>query len=93
VLAERVAAALQRKALAGQTVVLKLKTHDFKLSTRHLRLAHPTQRADIIQQTVCTLIGREADGRLFRLIGVGVADLVPAAEADPPDLFGILKDR
>ncbi len=87
-LSARVASALERKQLAGQTVVLKLKTHDFKLLTRHLRLAHPTQRADLIQSAVRTLIAREADGRLFRLIGVGMADLVPAAEGDPPDLFG-----
>jgi DNA polymerase IV len=87
-LSPKVAAALVRKGLAGQTVVLKLKTSDFKLSTRHLRLAHPTQRAELIQQAAATLIAREADGRLFRLVGVGVADLCAAQEADPPDLFG-----
>ncbi len=31
---------------------------------------------------------READGRSFRLLGVGVDVLAPAKEADPPDLFG-----
>jgi DNA polymerase IV len=86
-LSPKVAAALVRKGLAGQTIVLKLKTHDFKLSTRHLRLAHPTQRAELIQRAVATLLAREADGRFFRLIGVGVADLCAAQEADPPDLF------
>jgi DNA polymerase-4 len=34
------------------------------------------------------LVEKEADGRLFRLAGIGVDGLVPAAEADPPDLFG-----
>ena len=34
------------------------------------------------------LIEREADGRQFRLIGIGVDQLVPAADGDPPDLFG-----
>ena len=86
-LSARVASALQRKGLAGQTVVLKLKTSDFKILTRHLRLSAPTQRADLIQRAVATLIAREADGRTFRLIGTGVGDLAPAREADPPDLF------
>ena len=84
----RVAASLIRKRLAGQTVVLKLKTSDFKTSTRHMRLGTPTQRADVIARAVCTLVTREADGRTFRLIGVGMADLCHADEADPPDLFG-----
>jgi len=33
------------------------------------------------------LLEREADGQAFRLIGIGAADLVDAALADPPDLF------
>ena len=86
-LTNRVAAALVRKQLAGQTVVLKLKTSDFKILSRHLRLASPTQRADLIQRAVTTLVTREADGRTFRLIGVGMTDLRDADDADPPDLF------
>ena len=92
-MAQRVAAALTRKGLAGQTVVLKLKTSDFKILTRHLRLATPTQRGELIQRAAETLICREADGRTFRLIGVGMSDLCAAAEADPPDLFGSALDN
>ena len=87
----RVASALTRKNLAGQTVVLKLKTSDFRIITRHMRLATPTQRADLIQQAATALIGREADGRTFRLIGIGMSDLHDAEKADPPDLFAHLK--
>ena len=32
---------------------------------------------------------QEADGRVFRLIGVGVSDLCPSTQADPPDLFQV----
>ena len=88
-LAARVAASLVRKQLAGQTVVLKLKTSDFKILSRHMRLASPTQRADLIQRAAVTLISREADGRSFRLIGVGMADLCDSRAADPPDLFAL----
>jgi DNA polymerase-4 len=88
-LCERVARQLQAKKVAGGTVVLKLKTHDFKILTRNRRLAHPTQRADVLAEQARDLIAGEADGRLFRLIGVGVSDLRPEEEADPPDLFSI----
>jgi DNA polymerase IV len=86
-LCERVAAALQRKALAGGTVVVKLKTGDFRLLSRNRRLAMPTQKGAILFEQASILVQKEADGRLFRLIGVGVDDLRPATEADPPDLF------
>jgi DNA polymerase IV len=86
-LSERVAAQLARKGVAGASIVLKLKTSDFRILTRSRRLAHPTQRADLIYDSVAALIEREADGRTFRLIGVGVGDLAPAAAADPRDLF------
>jgi DNA polymerase-4 len=86
-LSERVAAQLARKGVAGSSIVLKLKTSDFRILTRSRRLAYPTQRADTIFESVAALIEREADGRTFRLIGVGMADLGPAAAADPADLF------
>ncbi|MBT6093637.1 MAG: DNA polymerase IV [Rhodospirillaceae bacterium] len=86
-LCERVAERLVRGRHAGGTVVLKLKTHDFKLLTRNRQLPNPTQQADVIFQQASDLVEREADGRFFRLIGVGVSDICPAAEADPPDLF------
>jgi DNA polymerase IV len=82
-----VASALERKRLAGGTVVLKMKTSDFRILTRNRRLVHPTQRAEVLLEHAASLIDREADGRTFRLLGVGVADLRPAAEADPTDLF------
>jgi len=85
---DRVASQLVRHGLATGTVVLKLKTSDFKILTRNKRLTHPTQRAAVLLAQAVTLIDREADGRTFRLIGVGAADLTPARDADPPDLFG-----
>ncbi|CUW41822.1 DNA polymerase IV (damage-inducible protein P) [Magnetospirillum sp. XM-1] len=87
-LAEGVARRLDRAHLAGRTVVLKLKTADFKVVTRHHRLADPTTRADVILRAGLALLERQADGRAFRLLGIGMADLCPAEEADPPGLFG-----
>ncbi len=91
-LCDRVGAQLVRKGVAGSSIVLKLKTSDFQILTRSRRLPHPTQRAALIFESVAALIEREADGRTFRLIGVGVADLGPGAGADPADLFTFAGD-
>ncbi len=87
-LSDRVAAHLARRSLAGEAVVLKLKTGDFKLLTRSKRLEFPTQKSAVLFEAAERLIEKEADGRAFRLIGIGVDGLVPADQADPPDLFG-----
>ena len=89
-LCERVASRLAHAGLAGRTVVLKLKTADFQVLSRHHRLADPTCRAEIIFRAAMPLITREANGRAFRLIGIGVTDLCLASLADPPDLFAAL---
>ncbi len=84
---EKVADRLKSKGIAGGTVILKLKTADFQILTRNRQLSHPTQKGDLILEQAMVLIEAEADGRFFRLVGVGVTDLVSGAEADPPDLF------
>ncbi|MEQ1612590.1 MAG: DNA polymerase IV [Hyphomicrobiaceae bacterium] len=87
VLSADVANHLVRKGLAAGTIVLKLKTSDFKILTRNMRLENPTQRASVIEEKALALIRREVGTLTYRLIGVGTADLVEAAMADPPDLF------
>ena len=84
---EKVADRLKAKDIAGWTVVLKLKTANFQTLTRNRQLPHPTQKRELIFEQAAALIEAEADGRAFRLIGIGVTDLVPATEADPPNLF------
>ena len=86
-LCHTVARRLENKDLAGQGVTVKLQQSDFRLLTRSRRLANPTQQAEAIYRAAKWLIEREADGRTFRLIGVGVDDLTDASDADPPDLF------
>ncbi|KKA15995.1 DNA polymerase IV [Sinorhizobium meliloti] len=85
-LSEQVAFRLRKSALAGQTVVLKLKTADFKTRTRNRRLESPTRLADRIFRTGLQLLEKEVDGTKYRLIGIGVSDLVDPDLADPPDL-------
>ncbi|MEI2301698.1 DNA polymerase IV [Ensifer sp. MJa1] len=85
-LSEQVAHRLRKSELAGQTVVLKLKTADFKLRTRNRRLDSPTRLADRIFRTGLQLLEKETDGTKYRLIGIGVSDLSNPDLADPPDL-------
>ncbi len=85
-LSEKVSERLKKHAIAGHTVVLKLKTSDFKTRTRNRRLEDPTQLADRIFRTGLALLERETDGTRFRLIGIGVSDLCDPVRADPPDL-------
>ena len=86
-LSEQVSARLKKADIAGHTVVLKLKTADFRIRTRNRRLADATQLADRIFSTGLELLRKEADGTRYRLLGIGVTDLADDARADPPDLI------
>jgi DNA polymerase-4 len=92
-LCETVARRLKRANLAGITVTLKLKTREFQQFTRRQRVSDPTQLAERIFETGQGLLERQADGRFFRLIGIGVSDLSDGAAADPPDLLDPDRDR
>jgi DNA polymerase-4 len=85
-LSEKVSARLKKAGLAGRTVVLKLKSNDFRIRTRNRQLEDPTRLADRIFSTGLELLRREIDGTKYRLLGIGVSDLCDAGKADPPDL-------
>ncbi len=85
-LSEKVSGRLKAQEIAGRTVTLKLKTADFRLRTRARALNEPTQLARRIFEAARELLAKEATGPSFRLIGVGLADLSPAVEADHGDL-------
>lgn len=86
-LCEKVAERLKARALAGRTVTVKLKRADFQLLTRSRTLPNATQLAEVIYRTSVAILEKEAVGPAFRLIGVGVADILDAEDADPPDLL------
>lgn len=85
-LSEKVSRRLKAADIAGHTVVLKLKSRDFKLKTRSRQLADPTQLADRVFRTGLSMLEKEIDGTRFRLIGIGVSDLGDDGRADPLDL-------
>ena len=77
-LCDKLAAKARRDGIAGRVVVLKLKTADFRLLTRRRTLAAPTRTARTLFHEGRELLARETDGRAFRLIGIGLADLSDA---------------
>lgn len=85
-LCEDLAGRLRAKGYAGRTVVLKLKTARFELRTRNQQLDAPTQLATVLFRTARHMLRREAAGVSYRLLGIGVGDLHPPDQADPPDL-------
>ena len=92
-LCETVSRRLKRSQRAGRGVTLKLKTADFKLMTRSRRLSDPTCLAETLYRAARPLLEGEANGRKFRLIGIGASDLVDGALADPPNLLDPDRDR
>ena len=70
---------------AGRVVTLKLRQTDFRIVTRRRTLPLPTQTAKTIFAVARELLKKEI-GQPYRLIGVGVSDLV-AAEAATSDFF------
>jgi DNA polymerase-4 len=85
-LCEKLARRLKEKDLAAGGVVLKLKTANFALRSRHARLPAPTRLPDTLFAAARPLLAREADGTAFRLIGIGAQPLAPGAGADRGDL-------
>lgn len=86
-LSEKVSTRLKKAGIAGRTVVLKLKSTDFKIRTRNRQLGDPTRLADRIFATGLQLLEKELDGTRYRLLGIGVHDLQDIERADPPDLI------
>ena len=84
-LAERVGRLARADGHAGRVVTLKLRRTDFQIVTRRRTLPLPTQTAKTIFAVGRELLAREI-GQPYRLIGVGLSDLVDA-EAATSDFF------
>ncbi|MES1991252.1 MAG: DNA polymerase IV [Pseudomonadota bacterium] len=86
-LCEHVATRAKAAGNSGQTIVLKLKTADFKSRTRSITLPDPTQLAEVIYRFSAPLLAKETNGTSFRLLGVGLSQLLGGDFADPPDML------
>ena len=90
---ERVSEHAKSVGLGGRTIVLKLKTANFRTRTRSASLETPTQLADRIFRVAREALRRECDGTAFRLLGVGLSHLSEARDCDPADLVERDQDK
>jgi DNA polymerase-4 len=81
-MAEKVASRAKARGLAGRVVVLKLKTADHRVITRRHALRDPTQLADSLFREAKALFDAVPAGQGYRLLGVGLSDLVSEQDAD-----------
>ena len=89
-LAERAWKAATKESRVGRTVVLKLKTADFRCLTRsHTPEAPPADLAQFIAiaQALCARVGLPEHTR-YRLLGVGLSNFAERDTSPPqPELF------
>jgi DNA polymerase-4 len=91
-LCETVARRARAESSAGGVVTLKLRRPDFQIVTRRHSLDAPTQTAKALFAASRALLREEGSGGAYRLIGVGLSDLEPAASG-ADDLFGGSESR
>ena len=91
-LCERVARQARTGGVAGRVVTLKLRTTDFRIVTRRRTIPIATQTAKTLFAVGRELLAKEATGQPWRLIGIGIADLI-AAEVAGADFFGETERR
>ena len=80
-MAEKVADRAKATEKAGRVVTLKLKRADFRIISRRISLPDPTQLADTIYRAARPMLEREMAEAPFRLLGVGLSQIVNEAEA------------
>ena len=88
-LSEKVSDRAKAKCTAGRVVTLKLKRANHAILTRRVALRDATQLADTLYRTARGLMDQVEGNAPYRLIGVGLSDLVPQ---DSADLSGDLLD-
>jgi len=89
-LAEKAWAASRKETRVARTVVLKLKTHEFRVLTRSHTPAQPPASCDELTSIALSLRERvQAEPhQLFRLVGVGLSNFEDPEEASAqPGLF------
>ena len=81
-MSEKVSDRAKAKSLAGRVVTLKLKRADHSLISRRISLRDATQMADTIYGQARALFDQVGNEGPYRLLGVGLADLVDETHAD-----------
>jgi DNA polymerase IV len=88
-LAERIWAASRRETRMARTVVLKLKTKEFKILTRSCTPPAPPETCEELTRIALALCARVHLGaqQRFRLVGVGLSNFLEPEDAPQAELF------
>lgn len=87
-LAQKVGRLARQKNISGRTVNLKLKLANFRNITRQVSLFEPTQTGKTMLEAIRPLFLKEMDKAPFRLIGIGLSELIEGDESTSSDLLG-----
>jgi len=87
--ANEVACSLRKSGSIARTVNIKVRTGSFQTSTRSESLDRPTDLAETIFHTACTLFKSRIDlkGEGVRLLGISASNLIPAGILQQETLF------
>jgi len=77
---EMVGKRAREKGLKGTTVTLKLRRADFKQLTRRVTIEEATHSTNTIYEQGLKLLAQVKAPTKFRLIGIGLSNLVPVAD-------------
>ena len=87
-LCEKVSSRAKSKGLAGNIMILKLKSSNHKIITRRVTLRDPTQLADVLFRSTYPLMEAAIENGPFRLVGAGLSGLCSASQAQrEPELL------
>jgi DNA polymerase-4 len=88
-LAEKLWAASRKESRIARTVVLKLKTSEFKILTRSYTADRPPSSCDELTEIALKLRERVDLGpqQRYRLVGVGLSNFRDEEESAQPPLF------
>lgn len=82
-MARTIATHLGTQGIGGRTVTLKIRLAPFRTFTRSRTLPEPTADADVVAAAAQALFDAFERDAPVRLLGVGVSNLVRAADAGP----------
>ena len=87
-LCEKVSSRAKSKGLAGNIMILKLKSSNHKIITRRVTLRDPTYMADVLFRSTYPLMEAAIENGPFRLVGAGLSGLCLASQAQrEPELL------
>ena len=91
--AHRIARRLRAKSYTARGVRVRLKTTQFELLTRQLKLPEPTDTAQTLFEAACQLLLSFDHAGPFRLVGMAAFDLDWRSQPHQLELFGNTQSR